>query len=346
MPVTKKRKPKSKKKSNSTALVVVCIFVILAALAGLWYVLDREPEAPQKETASVKLYFVNTATNMWETETRQIPADAKRTDIISEVLNMLVAGPRSATLSKSIPVTNAPLVVSATLVEDTKTSEDGLSRAFNTVQVNLSAEYKELTGTAPAMCVNAIVYSLTELDFVDDVHFYIGDEELLKQNGQPVGQLNRDNVLLGNAAIPPETVDVRDITVYFADEDILMLVPERRAVEMSVSKSPEQYIVEELLKGPTDEASVKTIPTDTKLRSATTEGDICYVDLSAEFVNRFDGGSAVERLMVYSIVNALTELPNVKKVKFLVDGDNIVDAKSFSLDLSKPFERDADMLGD
>ena len=344
MPATKKKKSKVKKKSGSTALIAVCLLVVLAAAFGLWYILDREPEVPQKETTAVKLYFVNTATNMWETETRQIPADAKRTEMISQVLNMLVTGPKSATLSKSIPFDT--LIVSATLVEGTKTTEDGLSRAYNTVQVDLSGEYKALTGVTPVICLNAIVYSLTELDFVDDVHFYIGEEELLKQSGQAVGQLNRDNVLLGNQPITPETVEVSDITVYFADEDILYLVPERRSVEMSINKPPEQYIVEELLKGPAGETAAKTIPADTKLRSASTEADICYVDFSADFVNKFDGGSSVELLMVYSIVNSLTELPNVKKVKFLVDGDNISEARGFSLDLSKPFERDAGIIGE
>jgi len=344
MPATKKKKSKAKKKSGSTALVVVCLLVILAAAFGLWYVLDREPAPPQKETVAVKLYFVNAATSMWETETRQIPADAKRTDMISEVLNMLVAGPKSATLGKSIP--SGSLIVKGTLVEGEKTTEDGLTQAYNTVQVDLSEEYNELPSVSQVVCMNSIVYSLTELAFVDDVHFFINGEDVLKQNGQPVGELDRDKLLLGNQPIPPVTVDVRDITVYFADEDILSLVAERRSVEMSVNKPAEQYIVEEILKGPVGEAAVRTIPADTKLRSAYTEGDTCYVDFTAEFVNKFDSGSTVEQLMVYSIVNSLTELPNVKKVRLLVDSGNIVEAKGFSLDLSKAFERNAELIGE
>ena len=322
-----------KQKPQKLLALALAILMILTALAGC----NTSPD-----TLAVKLYFVNTATNEWETETRQITANAKRTDMISDLLNQLVAGPKSTTLSKSIP--SATLIVSGALVENVRTEEDGTERTYNTVDVTLSDEFYDLSGVASTMCMHAIVHTLTELDFVDDVHFLIGEEELLAMNGQSFGTLNRDNMLLGNTPILPVIVDVQEFIVYFSDDQALSLVAETRSVEMTQSKPTEQYIVEELLKGPQSKHLIKTIPADTKLRSAYTEGDICYVDFSSDFVNKFDGGSSIEQLMVYSIVNSLTELPNVKKVKFLVDGDNILDQKSFHLDLSKPFERAADML--
>jgi len=337
MPTNTKKTTKKRGLPVWTALGIAAA-VALAVGIGVWLSSGQTDEAVE----SSKLYFVNTVTNQWETESRPLTASAKRTELVSEVLNMLVAGPRSATLTGSVP--SPTLILGGTLVEGTKADAYGVERDNVTVAVTFSEEYNDLDGVASARCLHSIVYSLTELAFVDDVYFYIGETELMSLNGQPVGALNRGNMLLGNAPVVPDPVNEQEVIVYFSDDQALELVAEKRSVEVSLNKPMEQYIVEELLKGPASDALFKTIASDTKLHSAYTVGDICYVDFSADFVNKFTGGTAAERLMIYSIVNSLTELPNVKKVKFLIDNDNILDSKGLSYDLSKPFERDADVI--
>jgi len=321
-----KRKRKGKKKSN--AWVTMIVVVLLVGLVGGAYWFTSQDIAG---TVPVKLYFVNTSTNKWQTETRRIKANLKKTEALQETLSQLVAGPKSSTLGKS--VTSPTLITLGSLLEESKT-----------FTVKLSEEYYALGSTESIVCLNAIVYTLTEFDYVDNVHFYVGDAELLRPNGQPYGMMNRDNVLLGDAPISPDTVNTREVVVYFSDEQALALVAEKRSVEMSVNKQPERYVVEELLKGPTASDLYAVIPADTKLRGVSTEGDTCYVDFSQDFLSKFDGGSSAERLMVYSIVNSLTELSNIKRVKILAGGDTILDTKGFSLDLSKPFERDAELI--
>jgi len=44
------------------------------------------------------------------------------------------------------------------------------------------------------------------------------------------------------------------------------------------------------------------------------------VDFSKDFANHHSGGTLCERMTIYSIVNTLTSMPEVNKVKFLVNG--------------------------
>jgi len=340
MSVGTKSKRRKRKIGKTTPRFFICLIALLAA-AVCWFAWGANSGGSKIGTQPQQLYFINAASSTWKTETRQITI-GKRTDMISEALSLLAAGPRDASLAKSVP--SPSLIALVTLESGTRPDAEGQNEEYNIVRVELTGEYNELSGVDAVVCINAIVYTLTELEFVHDLHFFIGEEELLRPNGQAMGLLNRTNVLLGDIPVLPEVVDSHDVRVYFADEDAMYLVSEVHSVEVSVSKPRETYIVEALLRGPQSEHAVQTIPSEARLRSVYSEGDMCYVDFTQEFVNKFEGGSSTERLMVYSIVNSLTELSHIKKVKFLVDGDNIVDPKGFHLDLSTSFERDADLI--
>ena len=334
------RRRRRRKPKNHMPVIVVSVLLIVGALAALWYFNSQGNEPSTADTQTINLYFVNSTTNEWEAEKRQIALGESK-DMVGAALNQLAAGPRAATLARSVP---PGLIVKAAFISGERENNAGQKEAYNIVEVELSEDYFDLTGVAPVVCRNAIVYTLTELAFVHDVRFYVGESELLKPNGQAVGLLNRNNVLLGNTPISPADMEMLDIVIYFADGDVLALGAEVRTVEMSMNKQREMYIVEELLKGPRSEDLIPTIPADTKLRGVSTDGNICYVDFSQDFVTKFDGGSSVERLMLYSIVNSLTELPHIKRVKFLAEGDSITEAKNFQMNLSNSFERDAELV--
>ena len=57
---------------------------------------------------------------------------------------------------------------------------------------------------------------------------------------------------------------------------------------------------------------------DTQLKSISVSGSLCSVDFSKEFLNKIDGQNF--RLYVYGIVNSLTELKDVERVRITVDG--------------------------
>ncbi|MCG8401131.1 MAG: GerMN domain-containing protein, partial [Firmicutes bacterium] len=111
------------------------------------------------------------------------------------------------------------------------------------------------------------------------------------------------------------------VRLYFANEDNSKLLAEIRYIPMSEAKksvnSLASSIVKELIKGPMSNAGMKaTIPKSTKLRSPINiNAGIATVDLTKEFVDNHPGGKEAEKMTIYSIVNSLTELKEIQKVR-------------------------------
>ena len=115
-----------------------------------------------------------------------------------------------------------------------------------------------------------------------------------------------------------EQYDV-DATLYFLSQDGTSLVPEKR----SIKKGPErleELVVSELIKGPVQSGHIAIIPPSVKLLSVTSSDNIAFIDLSQDFLPVDKESPDKRALMIYSIVNTLTELDGIDKVQFLIEG--------------------------
>lgn len=149
---------------------------------------------------------------------------------------------------------------------------------------------------------------------------------------------------------PPESSEANDgkisdenkteITLYFADKQAMYLEPETRTVSAQ-DDNLEKTIVEELIKGAKSGEHVSLIPDGTEVIGTNTEDGVCTVNLSSEFINNANGGSAADTMCVYSIVNSLAELDSVNSVQFLIDGEKVEIFGSFIFD--EPFEPNDDL---
>lgn len=130
--------------------------------------------------------------------------------------------------------------------------------------------------------------------------------------------------------------------LYFVNEQG-KLAPETRYIDNSeVSKGEANLatvLVKELITGPAKGSLLQSsIPQETKVHSDVTIKDgIATVDLTKEFVEKHQGGKKNEQLTLYSIVNTLTEIQDIKSVQFRIDGKVRKDFKgSYQLDISFP----------
>ena len=82
------------------------------------------------------------------------------------------------------------------------------------------------------------------------------------------------------------------------------------------------------------------IPSGTVLNKVTVRDGICYVDFNEKFMEKRKDITA--EVALYSIVNSLTELSNVYKVQFLINGAT---RKNYqNLDFSSTFERNLEIV--
>lgn len=109
------------------------------------------------------------------------------------------------------------------------------------------------------------------------------------------------------------------VTLYFGDRQAMYLIPEEREV-VKGEETLEAVIIRELIKGPQKPDSVRVMPEGTRLLSVSVVNGVAYVNFSKEFQTKHWGGSAGERMTIYSIVNSLCKLPGIGKVQFLLEG--------------------------
>lgn len=101
--------------------------------------------------------------------------------------------------------------------------------------------------------------------------------------------------------------------------------------------------LEALLAGPTNAEAehdiITNIPENTILKSSRIEGDTAFLDFSSEFeVNSFGRDSAM--LQLKQIVFTVTEYSDIKKVQFLINGENRTYLGGDGVVIGKPLSRD------
>ena len=120
------------------------------------------------------------------------------------------------------------------------------------------------------------------------------------------------------------------------------LVPEKVKYAMG-KKTPAEAALDALVNtDPVAKTLTNLFPSGTKIRSVTVKGDTARVDFNQAFAAKGQG-SYGEYMMVNAVVCTLTEIPEIKKVKFLVDGKDI-DTISGHMDLTEPLTRNPDVL--
>lgn len=132
-----------------------------------------------------------------------------------------------------------------------------------------------------------------------------------------------------------------NIKVYYPDENATGLV----AVEKSIKDTDNKYqaAVEALMAGTEKKGLANVFPKKAKLLQVTVSGKVAKVDFSRELQKNFVGGSTGEEMLVGSVVNTLTEFPEIQKVQILVDGQE-VETLSGHMDLSQPLPRMTELL--
>lgn len=151
-------------------------------------------------------------------------------------------------------------------------------------------------------------------------------------------QLNQE--VLQTASTTTQTV-----TLYFPSYGQGKLAPETRTLPLAPEVLDRvRQIILALVEG-SHQGSDLALPATTNLRAVflATDGTV-YLDFSSDIVNNFPVGIESETLSVYAVVMSLTaNLPEVKRVKFLVQGQE-ADTLAGHADISSAFAPDSSRI--
>ncbi|MBQ9123266.1 MAG: GerMN domain-containing protein [Lachnospiraceae bacterium] len=210
------------------------------------------------------------------------------------------------------------------------------------VKMDLTANYKEMMATKEILIRAALVRSLTQIKGINFLSFTVEGEPLKDNLGNLVGMMSAGQ-FIDNAGDTINTYEKVRLKLYFGNEAGDRLIATTRTLDYNTIIPMEKLVLEELIKGPDSsfaEAHALINPA-TKIVSVSVKDGICYVNLDSTFTTQIYNGTA--EVVLYSIVNSLTELGNVKKVQFSIDGvSEITYREKYSF--TTIFERNLDLI--
>lgn len=192
---------------------------------------------------------------------------------------------------------------------------------------NLTVDFSEEYSEAELLSTYAVIKTFSQLPDVTSVMVTADGCDVLGR-----GYISGDEINLESDDDCATTV-----LLYFADEGKEKLVSEYRKINILDTQPLEQYIVAELIRGPKIKGHTGLLPKNTDIVSVETTDGTCYVNFKNSLVSKEQ-----QELMIYSIVNSLTERSGVECVQFLIDGKKSDNAGA--IDISAPLYRKESLI--
>ena len=206
--------------------------------------------------------------------------------------------------------------------------------------LDFSGKYLLITGHEEILKRAAIVRTLTQIDGIDSVSFQVEGASLLDSKSQPIGVMTAD-MFIYNAGEEINSYERTKLTLYYADATGENLLKTSEVVAYSSNISMEKLVTEHIISGPLSTGVYPTASPDTEIISVTTKDGVCYVNLGRNFLVK--QGNLTDDVVLYSLVNSLTELPNINKVQFMIDSETEISFGDHSY-LNTPLERNLELV--
>lgn len=235
---------------------------------------------------------------------QEIPLDFSEPESIPmQLLELLATPPADSSLSSPLPL---------------GTRVEGVSVADGLCTVELSEEFANrrfYALSSQIISLMSVVNTLTALPEIQRVEFVCDGSLLLRYGSLSIPDpLVRDERCIG----PVRTaLSEQDVTLYLAHGDEGRLIPVPTRLRQTGIVSMAELIVRYLLRDPGTNGIGTRIPVGTQLNAVTVSEGICYVDLSAQYLNSPENLRWAGRVIAAS----LCPLPDVEQVQILIDGD-------------------------
>lgn len=199
---------------------------------------------------------------------------------------------------------------------------------FTAVVVFDSSDDGQISSIERSLAEACLARTLLQLDEVQRVSIALNDE-------LPVTLMEKDLLLTDTGMEAPQ----EEIVLYLPQENRRYLMRETQTVAAMDALDKPAYILRQLLKTPPGESA---IPPGTVLLGVSVENGVSTVNLSSQFLFGMEQSFSAERMAVYSIVNSITELPQIETVDLWVSGAPL--ERLQFMELSNGIVRDETMI--
>ncbi len=217
---------------------------------------------------------------------------------------------------------------------------EGWTLEDSTLTLKIRGPYESMSRPREVLVRAGLVRGFTQIPEVERVQITTEDGELKDSSGNVIGPMTRES-FVENAGKEINNYQYTTLTLYFANETGDKLVSETRSVYYSTSMPLERVVVEQLVKGPSEEGHYAVLSPDTNILSVTTSDNIVYVNFDETFVNGTI--SVAQEIPIYALVNSITTNCPVQRVQFSINGESDVTFRE-SMKLNQFYEKDLSYL--
>lgn len=217
---------------------------------------------------------------------------------------------------------------------------EGWTLEDSTLTLKIRGPYESMSRPREVLVRAGLVRGFTQIPEVERVQITTEDGELKDSLGNVIGPMTRES-FVENAGKEINNYQYTTLTLYFANETGDKLVSETRSVYYSTSMPLERVVVEQLVKGPSEEGHYAVLSPDTNILSVTTSDNIAYVNFDETFVNGTI--SVAQEIPIYALVNSITTNCPVQRVQFSINGESDVTFRE-SMKLNQFYEKDLSYL--
>lgn len=298
------------------------VFVVMLLLLGTLTGCEEE----KSEGTAVMMSYIGAQSNKVVEKEAYLLGESVEAQL-EEVLTLLATAPQK--LEYQVPLSQGITVLTTNITN-------------NSLVLNLSKEYKQLSTLMEILTRASLVKSITQIEGIHSVTIHIDGEPLRDSLDKTIGAMTAD-MFIDNAGEEISTYEKVTIRLYFANETGDGLVAVDRSKGYNTNISLDKFVVEELLKGPetTTQGVYPTINPGTKLIGTLVKDNTCYVNFDSTFLTQIYEVDA--DVAIYSIVNSLCELSGIDRVQISVDGNTDVMFREV-IPLTTVFNRDLNYI--
>lgn len=207
------------------------------------------------------------------------------------------------------------------------------------VTLMFDESYQNVTGIREVLMRAAIVKTICRALNVESVEFYVEGQPLMGLMNKPVGRM-KDEDFVDNTGEDTYYFQKMNATLYFTNASGDMLYVENEVLSYSGTQSEAEVVLKRLLEGPKRSGLYPLFPEHVKLLGVSIKDGTCTVNFNSAFLEKLAG--VKEEIVIYAVVNTLSELPNVHKVAFLIEGEP--HRLFHKTDISAPLERNLNLV--
>lgn len=306
--------------------IIWTIFLVLTSLVLFTGCFGKKQKEKQENENGIMLYYLNPeATKLLSYQDEMEQEGKSQEEIIISIIEKLKKSPD---LSKyRVPVTDEMGFQKVTVQE-------------SYVSLDFGTNYSKLDPTLEILYRAAIVKSVVQVPFINNVEITMNGQPIMDRDGQVIGIMNEKSFTDQDNSFVNYSM-YGGISLYFADKSGKKLVEHPTQLAISNNVPIEQVILEQLIAGAMESDFIRTVPQGTKVIKTSIKDGICYIDLNKKFLDGVEG--VKDEVVIYSIVNSLVELPTVSQVQFTIEGERVAKYRE-TIDFDGFFERRLELV--